>query len=123
MHACLPQWLQGEFFFDKKNAKLYFFHNGTGAPPSANVVVPMLRTLVNISSSRFAPATGITHKGITYKATRYTYMDPHGVPSAGDWALDRVGAIFLQGTEKVTFDGCTFERLDGNVSCRRSNAL
>ena len=42
-------------------------------------------------------------------------MDPHGVPSAGDWALDRVGAVFLQGTEGVQVDGCTFERLDGNA--------
>ena len=25
------------------------------------------------------------------------YMDAHAVPSAGDWALDRNGAIFLQG--------------------------
>ena len=106
----------GEFFFDRKAAKLYLFHNGTGAPPpQASVVAPSLRTLVNITASQWAPATGITHSGITYRATRYTYMDPHGVPSAGDWALDRVGAIFLQGTEGATFDGCTFERLDGNA--------
>ena len=42
-------------------------------------------------------------------------MDPHGVPSAGDWALDRVGAVFLQGTEGVRFDACSFERIDGNA--------
>ena len=42
-------------------------------------------------------------------------MDPHGVPSAGDWALDRVAAVFLQGTENAAIDGCGFERLDGNA--------
>ena len=89
----------GEFFFDKRSAMLYLFHNGTGAPPAtASVVAPSLRTLVNISASQWAPARQITHTGITYRAARYTYMDPHGVPSAGDWALDRVGAIFLQVT-------------------------
>ena len=86
----------GEFFFDRRASKLYLYHNGTGAPPTDDVVVPSLRTLVNISASQFAPARGIKHSGITYRATRYTYMDPHGVPSAGDWALDRVGAVFLQ---------------------------
>mmetsp|Transcript_28297 Transcript_28297/g.59468 ORF Transcript_28297/g.59468 Transcript_28297/m.59468 type:complete len:816 (+) Transcript_28297:1-2448(+) len=106
----------GEFFYDRRAGTLYLYHNGTGAPPaSASVVVPRLRTLVNISASRFSPAKNISYRGITFKATRYTYMDPHGVPSAGDWALDRVGAIFLQGTENVTFDSCTFERLDGNA--------
>ena len=33
----------------------------------------------------------------------------------GDWALDRIGAVFLEGTEDVKFDNCTFERLDGNA--------
>ena len=37
------------------------------------------------------------------------------MPSAGDWALDRFSAVFLQGTEGVDIDGCTFERLDGNA--------
>ena len=30
---------------------------------------------------------------------------------AGDWALDRYGAIFLQGTEGVVLDGCTLGAL------------
>ena len=38
------------------------------------------------------------------------YMEPHGVPSAGDWALERFAAVYLYGTEGGTLDGCTFER-------------
>ena len=72
---------------------------GTGAPPaSATIVAPQLRTLVNMSGTQWDPVKNVVHTGIAFRATRYTYMDPHGVPSAGDWALDRVGAIFLQGT-------------------------
>jgi hypothetical protein len=38
----------------------------------------------------------LTHaRTLTRRADRY--MDAHAVPSAGDWALDRNGAIFLQG--------------------------
>ena len=104
-----------EFFYDKKAKQLYLNYNGTGAPPAtATVVAPQLRTLVNISGTRFNPVKGVKHSGITYRSSRYTYMDPHGVPSAGDWALDRVGAIYLQGTEGSVFDACTFDRLDGN---------
>jgi hypothetical protein len=40
-------------------------------------------------------------------------MDAHAVPSGGDWALDRAAAVFLQGTEGVRIEHCTFERLDG----------
>ena len=105
----------GEFFFDKKAGKLYLFHNGTGAPSAdAEIVVPQLMTLVNISGTQWDPVKDVKHVGIKYTAARYTYMYPHGVPAGGDWALDRIGAVFLQGTEGVTFDQCTFERLDGN---------
>ena len=111
-------WFQrraGEFFFDKASSKLYLNYNGTGAPPAdMEVVVPQKQVLLNASASQFAPLTNISFKGVTYTAASYTYMMPHGVPSAGDWALDRYGAIFLQGTEGATFDGCTFDRLDGN---------
>eukprot|EP00316_Scyphosphaera_apsteinii_P011180 CAMPEP_0119345442 /NCGR_PEP_ID=MMETSP1333-20130426/107488_1 /TAXON_ID=418940 /ORGANISM="Scyphosphaera apsteinii, Strain RCC1455" /LENGTH=733 /DNA_ID=CAMNT_0007357911 /DNA_START=423 /DNA_END=2624 /DNA_ORIENTATION=+ len=104
----------GEFFFDKKSKRLFLWYNKTGSPASASVVVPQLRTLVNISGTQWQPVSAITHRGIAFRSARYTYMDPHGVPSAGDWALDRVGAVFMQGTEGCIFDGCTFERLDGN---------
>lgn len=42
-------------------------------------------------------------------------MDPHGVPSAGDWALERTAAFFIQGTEKISVTNCIFDRLDGNA--------
>ena len=44
--------------------------------------------------------------------TSYTYMDPHGLPSGGDWGMTRLGALRLSGTEGVAVTGCTFERLD-----------
>lgn len=45
---------------------------------------------------------------------RCRYMDPHGVPSGGDWALERLGALFFEGTTGLSVDSCQFERLDGN---------
>jgi hypothetical protein len=78
------------------------------------VVAPQKQILVNHSGTQWNPVKNVKHTGITFTAAAYTYMEPHGVPSAGDWALDRYGAIFLQGTEGVVLDGCTLERLDGN---------
>ena len=105
----------GEFFFDADAGELYLYHNGTGAPPkSASVVAPQLKVLLNMSGTQWAPVRNVSVTGITYTAAAYTYMEPHGVPSAGDWALERFASVYLYGTEGVTFDGCTFERLDGN---------
>jgi len=104
----------GEFFFDKKAGKLYLFHNGTGAPPADTVVAPQTQVLVNMSGTQWNPVRNVSLEGIHYTAAAYTYMEPHGVPSAGDWALERFAAVYLQGTEKVTINNCSFSRLDGN---------
>ncbi len=104
----------GEFFYNETTGELYLCYNGTGTPPTENVVIPNLQILINISGTQWNPVKNVKHSGLTFSATSYTYMERHGVPSAGDWALDRFGAIYLQGTESVTFDSCIFDRLDGN---------
>jgi hypothetical protein len=42
-------------------------------------------------------------------------MDPHGIPSGGDWTLERSAVVFLENTERVNVSGCVFERVDGNA--------
>mmetsp|Transcript_5666 Transcript_5666/g.13013 ORF Transcript_5666/g.13013 Transcript_5666/m.13013 type:complete len:787 (+) Transcript_5666:23-2383(+) len=106
----------GEFFFDKRAEKLYLFYNGTGAPPAdASFVVPQLQVLINLTGTQWNPVKDLKVQGIRLSASAPTYMMPHGVPSAGDWALDRFSAVFLQGTEGTLIEGCTFDRLEGNA--------
>ena len=35
-------------------------------------------------------------------------MEPRGNPSGGDWALERMGAVMLEGVEDTLVAGCTF---------------
>ena len=105
----------GEFFFNESTKQLYIWYNGTGAPPSdTSFVVPQQKVLVNTTGTQWDPVKNVKMTNVKYTAAAPTYMERHAVPSAGDWALDRFAAIFLQGTEGVTIDNCTFERLDGN---------
>jgi hypothetical protein len=106
----------GEFYFDKKASKLYLFYNGTGAPPaSATVVAPQLKVLVNVSGTQWDPVRDFQLDSLAFRASAYTYMEPHGVPSAGDWALERFAAVYLQGTATAKIHNCSFARLDGNA--------
>ena len=42
-----------EFFYDKSSSQLYFYYNGTGAPPaSTTFVVPQKRILLNMSGTQ-----------------------------------------------------------------------
>eukprot|EP00041_Stephanoeca_diplocostata_P008799 m.131793 g.131793 ORF g.131793 m.131793 type:complete len:196 (+) comp17481_c0_seq5:2279-2866(+) len=36
------------------------------------------------------------------------------MPTGGDWALQRSGAILFEGTERSTVDGCYMHHVDGN---------
>ena len=78
-----------EFFLDKANAKLYYFHNDTatagagaasgGAPPSDGFEATRYATLISVNGTKAAPATDITINGVGFRDAKATYMAPHGV--------------------------------------------
>eukprot|EP00937_MAST-01D_sp_MAST-1D-sp2_P001006 g1006.t1 len=107
-----------EFYFDRANARLFVYSNETaGTPPAAGALYEALQqhTLLRVEGSSMAkPAKDITIRGLGFRDTAPTYMEPHGVPSGGDWALERFGAIFMQNTEGATVDKCKVWRASGN---------
>eukprot|EP00041_Stephanoeca_diplocostata_P024838 m.639093 g.639093 ORF g.639093 m.639093 type:complete len:968 (-) comp22611_c1_seq2:259-3162(-) len=102
-----------EFFFDPKASKLYFIPNGTDAPD--NFVVPTLANFFSLLGTQQNPVKNVSISGATFTASRPTYMEPRGNPSGGDWALERMGAVLLEGTEHALVHNNTFVRLDSNA--------
>ena len=103
-----------EYFFDRGARELFFRPNGTSRPPAA-AVVPVLANLIEIRGTQAAPVTDISLLGLTVTDNRPTFFDPRGNPSGGDWALERLGAVMVEGAELLTVAGCTFTRLDSNA--------
>ena len=109
-----------EFHYDRAAHTLYLQPNATqGVAPSAadlgGAAVPALQTLLSVNASQAKPVVGLRFEGLGFRDAAPTYMEPHGVPSGGDWALERRGALFFEGTEGLVIDGCSFERNDGNA--------
>jgi hypothetical protein len=52
--------------------------------------------------------------GIGFKDSAASFLEPHSVPSAGDWALERVAALFFEGVERLVIENCTLSRAGGN---------
>ena len=83
-----------EYFYDNRTRQLYYFPNTsstTAALPPRDVVVPTLSVLVHVLGTRAQPVQSITLQGLSFTQTRPTFFDPRGVPSGGDWALEREG--------------------------------
>ena len=65
------------------------------------------------------PVVNLTIRGLEIRDTALTYYgadkaSTHGMPTGGDWALERAGAVLLERTELTVVSNCLFERLDGN---------
>ena len=75
----------------------------------------MLMALLVGNATQAEPIKNLTLRGLGFRDTAPTYMEPHGVPSGGDWGLERLGAVYLEGTVGLSISGCQFERLDGNA--------
>ena len=127
-----------EYWVNQQTRTLYYVHNTTHSaaaaspPPAAGnqsrLGVVLLQNLLNIRghgvalAARAQPsqvARDITIRGIGFRDAGVTYMNPHGMPSGGDWALQspqykEAGAVYLTGTEAVLITNCTFKYLDGN---------
>jgi len=79
------------------------------------------------------PAANITLQKLTITATRPTFFEPRTNPSGrirlpltnrptlltacqgGDWSLERIAAVFMQGTVGCTVQYCNLTRLDSNA--------
>lgn len=101
-----------EFFYNSKTRSLYYVTNGS--KPTGNFEASFLTTLFDVRGTQQKPVKNIGFSGLTFTGTVHTYMEPHGVPSGGDWALQRSGALFFEGTADLTIKNCLLTRLDGN---------
>ena len=104
-----------EFHFDSSTSRLFLFYNGSSSSPPPQVEVPSLAELIRLDGGQQNPVRNVTIRGITFTGTRPTYLDPHGLPSAGDWGMERLAAVHAKGSEGIAIVDAVFTRLDGNA--------
>eukprot|EP01062_Namystynia_karyoxenos_P040534 TRINITY_DN29548_c0_g1_i1.p1 TRINITY_DN29548_c0_g1~~TRINITY_DN29548_c0_g1_i1.p1 ORF type:complete len:911 (+),score=184.09 TRINITY_DN29548_c0_g1_i1:73-2733(+) len=111
-----------EWYFDESTRDLYVVWNGTGSPADGAPLLAVERqVLMNVSGTGggpgglpSAPASNITLQNIFFRDAAPTYLEPHGVPSGGDWALERTAALRVEGSVGLAVSNCTFQYLEGN---------
>jgi hypothetical protein len=109
-----------EYYFDRTSNQLYYFANTTDKSPphpDTEFVAVVQRTLFNVSGTSQKDAVkDFAIRGVGFRDTAWTMMEPHGVPSGGDWGLERMGALFFENTENLQV--CLWTRvLWGQVCC------
>lgn len=100
----------GEWFWEF--GKLWLVWKPGRGPPNwmEFFTTGALRTLISVRD-----AANVTIDGVGFRDTRYTYLDPHGIPSAGDWAVQRSAALELRNSSGCQVKHSEFLLLDGNA--------
>ena len=83
--------------------------------PNSHPQATKLDTIVKSVGTQAKPLLNPRFVGVKFTGSAIQFLNPHGVPSGGDWALQRDAALFFEGTVGLNVTGCTFERLDGNA--------
>ena len=128
----------GEWWHDASTHQLYYYPLPGEDMASAEVIVPVLETIVNVEGTLERPATGIRFENITFSHTGWMRPSTHGhVPiQAGMYLLDAyklrpggvpgnimtrlenqaftgrpAAAVVVKAASDVDFQGCRFEHL------------
>ena len=104
-----------EFFLDIRNGMVYLMpsSNQTGYLNGTQVEVGarISKLFATQGGSATNPVKNLKFVNIKFERTYPTHMEPHEMPSGGDWSLHRAGALFLEGAENIHVADCEFENL------------
>jgi len=106
----------GEWFYDKKGGKLYFYPPTGTDLSKANLEVAVLDELLRITGTGADKVKHITFSNFTFTETHRTLFNkPYAGLMRGDWSVARTGTIFVQDAENITIQNSVFDQVGGNA--------
>ena len=100
-----------EWYFDDLSKTLYFYPNDS-APDSG--IGTVLDRLIGIQGTVDKPVRNVVLSKLTFAHTATTFLKRYEVPSGGDWAVHRDGAVFVEGVDGFLLQDCLFDAPGGN---------
>eukprot|EP01113_Clastostelium_recurvatum_P035494 TRINITY_DN4960_c0_g1_i1.p1 TRINITY_DN4960_c0_g1~~TRINITY_DN4960_c0_g1_i1.p1 ORF type:complete len:549 (+),score=110.52 TRINITY_DN4960_c0_g1_i1:1-1647(+) len=104
----------GEWYLDVSGGLLYIMPPAGVDLNNAEIVAPMLNSVIEMRGWPNQPVQYVTIQGVTVTHTATTFFETYEVPSGGDWSIFRGGAVFVDGAANVAVTGCVFDQPGGN---------
>lgn len=105
----------GEWFFDKKENKLYYIPLSGVDMTHAKVEIVRLKHLIEFDGNRQQPVRGVNMKGLVFRHASRTFMDNKEQLLRSDWTVYRGGAVVYNGAEDCLLEDCEFDQVGGNT--------
>lgn len=105
----------GEWYFDPKTRKLYFYPPAGTDLSEALCEGVVLKNLIEIKGSESNPVKDILIEGIRFEHAKRTLFEDYEPLLRSDWTIYRGGAVYIEGAENCSVENCEFTNLGGNV--------
>ena len=104
-----------EWAVDPATGTLHFVPNGTAATAPKLVEAAILSRLVAVVGESAAnPVKHVHFRGARFAHAAMTQLERYEVPSGGDWAIARTGAVFIENAEDINISSNFFDSVGGN---------
>ena len=104
----------GEWFYDKKESRLYYYPLSGTDLSAAKVEIVRLSHLIELNGTIEDPVQHVFFEGIVFKHTARVFMDNKEPLLRSDWTVYRGGAVTFNGAEHCSISKCEFDQLGGN---------
>lgn len=105
----------GEWFFDRKEQKLYLMPEPGVDLKTATVEVVRLRHLIEFNGSKENPVRNIHLNGFVFRHAARTFMENKEPLLRSDWTVYRGAALVYSGAEDCSVSDCEFDQVGGNT--------
>ena len=105
----------GEWFYDSKGGKLYYFPETQTDLSQAKVEIVRLRHLLEFKGSKEKPVRSVQLKGFVFRHAARTFIDNKEPLLRSDWTVYRGGAVVFDGAEDCGIVDCEFDQVGGNT--------
>jgi hypothetical protein len=105
----------GEWFFNAKDRKLFYFPEANTDLKTAKVEIVRLKHLIEFNGTKENPVSHVQLKGFVFRHTARTFMDNKEPLLRSDWTVYRGGAVVYNGAEDCSITDCEFDQVGGNT--------
>lgn len=105
----------GEWFFDRKEQKLYFMPEPGIDLKTATVEIVRLRHLIEFNGITENPVRNVHLKGFVFRHAARTFMENKEPLLRSDWTVYRGAALVYSGAEDCSVVDCEFDQVGGNT--------